>query len=363
MLVEQPPRPNDGTDAREGPRRAYTQADLASLKLALTGESAVDMPRLFFSDRAAVDAFLRLLEFDTDNPMDLNHLSELHHEAVQYLADVHRYRLPQRVEQPEAIHDLFLAAANGAPRLRRHACVTLKVMHIIHHLQAREMVFNSSISEAELADRLNTKVFNTIDRMRASGVQVTEFAAGKKSRESLVTKLLAKRHTWASAIFDKVRFRVVVQGRDDLVPAVVYLLRHLVPFNYTIPEQSQNNLLTAEDIGRVLNLPIDLLSERWGDGDLPFSKSTNAQNEFSGPTYRCVSFVADIPLRIDDAVATEPPAVAFVQAEIQLVDAATNDANNQGENDHDLYKKRQHERVQARLERASDDNGGEEEPD
>ncbi|MEZ4271074.1 MAG: hypothetical protein R3C68_06470 [Myxococcota bacterium] len=40
-----------------------------------------------------------------------------------------------------------------------------------------------------------------------------------------------------------------------------------------------------------------------------------------GGPYRCVSFAADIPLRIDDVASTAQPAIAFVQAEIQLVDS------------------------------------------
>jgi uncharacterized protein (TIGR04552 family) len=354
MLVEHPPEhPPGGGDKQPAPGGGgYSAADLAAVKLALTGESAVDMPRLFFADRAAVDAFLRLLEFDTDNPLDLQRLRELHNDATQYLADIYRYRLPKQVEQPDDIHELFLHAAHGPRRVQRFACMALKVMHIFHHLQAREMVFNSTISEAELADRLNTKVFGTIDRLRAAGIHVLEFAAGKKTRESLVTKLLVKRQTWASAIFDKVRFRIVVETRDQLVHALALLLRHLVPFNYTIPEQSQNNLITLEDLAR-FNVPTDVLGEAWGDGQMPLVRRSDAQNEFSGPTYRCINFVADIPLRIDDAVAMPPPAIAFVQAEIQLVDAATNDDNNKGENAHALYKKRQHDRVRARIERGA----------
>ena len=37
----------------------------------------------------------------------------------------------------------------------------------------------------------------------------------------------------------------------------------------------------------------------------------------------------------------------------ELVDAATHDANDKGENAHTLYKKRQYERVRERLERAA----------
>lgn len=323
--------------------------DVGAVQTALLGRSAVDMARLWLTDRRAVDAFLRLHQFDTDNPLDLDRLRALHHDAIVYLADTHRYRLPRQIEEPGEIHDLFLAATGESGRLQRFACMALKVMHIQHHLAARELIFNSSISEAILADRLNARVFQVIDQMRAAGVAVQEFAAGKKSRESLITKLLAKRETLASTIYDKVRFRVVFAEREDIVLALVFLMRHLVPFNYVVPGQSQNGLVSEEDLVRLFSMAATNVDE---DTLPPTPREARAtpQNEFSGPTYRCVNLVADIPLRIDDVVDAPPPAISFVQAEIQLVDARTEEANNAGENAHPLYKKRQRERVRRRLE-------------
>ena len=326
-------------------------ADLTALKLVLYGESVIDLPRFWFSDRAAVDAFLRLAEFDTDNPLDLARLHELHHEATVYLTDMHRYRLPLQIEQPAEIHDLFMAAAaQDAHRVQRFACMTLKVMHILHHISGRELLFNTAVSEAQLFDRLNTKVFNVIDRMRASGVGVQEFAAGKKSKTSLATKLLAKRNNLATQIFDKLRFRIVVNTRDDLLHTLLYLLHHLCPFNYVLPEQSQNTILSSEDVARVLGLPHEVVQS---DFDTALSQEPIVRppvNEFSSQAYRCINFVADIPMRIDDIAPQASPAIAFVQTEIQLVDLETSKANERGESSHALYKKRQRARVRTRLE-------------
>ena len=239
-------------------------ADLAVLKMVLFGESVVDLPRLWFSSRTAVDDFLRLAAFDTDNPLDTARLDEIHHEAVVYLTDVHRYRLPLQVEQPAEIHDLFLTAASPElGRVQRFACMALKVMHILHHVSGRELLFNTPISEAQLFDRLNNRVFTLIDRMRASGIGVHEFAAGKKSRASLATKLLAKRNNLATHIFDKLRFRIVVNSRNDLVLSLIYLLRHLVPFNYILPEQSLNTILTAADMVTALQVAPDIVHRFW----------------------------------------------------------------------------------------------------
>lgn len=363
MLVETPPIAATGhSRTMASPLTAYpsaqggTLADVAALRHALTGASVIDLSDLYFEDRQAVDKFIRLHQFDTDNPLDLNRLSEIHDDALVYLREVHGYRLPRVLENLSEIHDLFLLASqNHTPRLARFACTTLKVMHIIHHLRTREIVYETVISDADLLARLNSKVFRAIDEMRASGVKVEGFATGKKAKSSLITKLLAKRSTLAGQIYDRLRFRVVVGDQDDLVRALVYLMRHLVPFNFVVPGQSQNGLIRPADVARALELDPSRVAAVWGQPRPNADPTATPHNEFSGSTYRTINFVADIPLRIDDAVPQATPAIAIVQAEIQLVDAATAQANDQGENAHPKYKRRQQEHARRRLEGAAFD--------
>lgn len=341
------------TQSLRGDHGSVRLANLAALRLILFGESAIDLPRLWFHDAIAVDDFIRLNGFDTDNPLDLDRLGELHHEATVYLTDVHKYRLPLQIEQPEAIHSLFLAAASPTlTKLQRFACMTLKTMHIMHHISGRELLFNTAISEAQLFESLNSRVFLAIDQMRAAGIGVCEFAAGKKSKMSLTTKLMAKRTNLATHIFDRLRFRIVVASRDDLIDTLIYLTRFLVPFNYVLPEQSQNGILTAEDMTRVLGISHDVVRQVWrADADTQRMQRQTAQaNEFSGPGFRTISFIADIPLRIDSAAPHATPAITFVQTEIQLVDQETARKNERGDSAHVQYKKRQKSRVRTRLE-------------
>jgi uncharacterized protein (TIGR04552 family) len=331
----------------------YSQgiADLAALQMVLAGTSAIDASRAWFQNRESVDDFLRLHQFDTDNPLDLRRLNDLHQEATVYLSEVHGYRLPRVVEEIDEIHDLFLLATHGPRRHQRFACMVLKVMQILHHLACRQIVYETAISEADLFARLNSKVFRVVDEMRAAGIVVDEFATGTKTKDSLVTKLLAKQGPLASQIFDKMRFRLVVHSRGDLVLSLLYLLRHLVPANQVVPGESQNGLITREDVAQVLDIAPSIAAEHWyGPSSMSWNTDPTPRNEFSGSTFRCVNFVADIPIRIDDVATIPPPAIAVVQAEIQLMDAATAVANDQGENAHSLYKKRQCEHVRRRLE-------------
>ena len=322
--------------------------ELSAIRQALTGESVVDREQLHFGERSDVEQFLRLCGYDTDNPLEMRRLNDLRAEAVRYLTEVHGYQIPVELARSAEIHHLFDVATNGETTDRQFASMIFKVLHILYHITARELVFNTRVSEAELLSRLNAKVFRVIDEMRAAGVGGCEFAAGKKMRTSLTTKLLAKRTTLATHIFDKLRFRIIVKTREDLVKGLIYLMRHLVPFNYVLPGQTENSIITENDLAAAFGTQPDVVRQFWGGSALadPAEPPSQHENAFSGPSYRCVNFVAEIPLRLDDLA----PAIAAVETEVQLVDAATEQANTRGENSHALYKERQRIHVRERLE-------------
>ena len=86
-------------------------------------------------------------------------------------------------------------------------------------------------------------------------------------------------------------------------------------------------------------------------------KRPATQNAFSGPGYRVINFVSDLPVRIDkylcrrpdDPMFAEYGTIVFVLTEFQIIDARTAENNESGENSHDKYKDRQAARVKARL--------------
>ena len=358
--VESTPALVDEIAALGGPA-SFAQVDLGALpeiqqlielRAVLEPQSIVDSSGVFFADHARVDRFLRLSGFDTDNTLDLQRLGELHHEAITYLAETHGYRIPEQVQYPERIHDVFLVASQGAGRARLMACMALKVMHILHHVDVRQFAYNTVLSEAQIFTRTNSRVFDVIDAMRASGIRVSEFTAGQKSRESITTKLLAKKEALATQLFDRLRFRVVVEEHSDLVPAILYLLRNLFPFNYIVPGQSQNGLIRAEDLAVALNLSVDTVNQFFQPRNADIQNEelpATPPNEFSGKNFHCVNFVARIPLRIDDMVSDGGPAVVFAETEIQLVDQKTHHTNNEGDSAHGIYKERQSRKVRQRL--------------
>lgn len=307
----------------------------------LRGDSVIDWHRLSFSDHSAVDRFLRLNEFDPETA-DLERLEDLRGEAVDYLARAFGISLPDAVADELPVRDLFLVASSDSPH-QKLACVVLKVMHIIHHIAGRAGLLKLSVSDEIIFREIELKVMQVVEQLRAAGAPIAEFEWSRKSRDSQVTKLLAKRSTLAASIYDKLRFRLIVPGEADIVPMLATLTRQLVPFNYVVPGESINQLV---DLGALIA------------GGIP--PNSPPRNEFSGREYRIINFVADLPLRVDRLLPkNEIPAdmchVVFVLTEFQVADKATAQRNESASSSHEAYKARQHERVRTRLFRDKDD--------
>ncbi|HET6439404.1 MAG TPA: TIGR04552 family protein [Anaeromyxobacter sp.] len=334
-------------------------ADLEQLRLLLRGGSVIDWMRLDFRDGAEVEDFLRLNLFDLDDPFDVGRMRAILAQAVEYLRGAFGYRVAAPVADPEDLRSLFLWASgvDDPHRYRRIACVVLKVMHVIHHLEARELLFRTAIRESDMAERVHRRVLGEAERMKSLGLPVIEFAGSTKSRGSLVTKLLAKKETVAAQIFDRVRYRIVTETRDQIAPVVHYLSKHLFPFNYTVPGQTQNNLIQFQDLLAQHPHGPEIAMEMQLPPDLERRDAGGQRNAFSGQNYKALNFVVDIPVRIDDLIPRLDPLgdelgrIVFALVEFQLFDRETARRNEEGDSSHERYKRRQHQEVLRRLSR------------
>ncbi|MFI5288390.1 MAG: TIGR04552 family protein, partial [Polyangia bacterium] len=274
-----------------------TLADLESMRLLLRGGSVIDWHRLAFSDGAEVDRFLRVNEFDPARADDMARLEDLREEAVEYLTRNFGYRLPDEVALAMPARDLFLLASSKG-RKQIYACIVLKAMHVLHHLAGRELLFKLPIADDEVFGFVEGKVVKVVEEIRAAGYPIAEFAWSRKERDSLITKLLAKKQSIAANVFDKLRFRLISRSVDDLPAILTELLHRLIPFNYIIPGESVNGILPFRRV--VEETPA---YARYADQlQRAFDEDARAAlgNEFSGPTYRVINFVADLPVRIDE---------------------------------------------------------------
>lgn len=323
-----------------------TLADTDAVRLMLRGDSVIDWHRLNFHDHAEVDRFLRLNEFDPESEVEMERFEELRSDAVDYLARAFAMAIPDEVAADLPARDLFLVASHTGPH-QKWACVVLKVMHIIHHINGRQALVKVSVSDEIIFREIEMKVLQVVEQLRAAGAPLTEFEWSRKPRDSQITKLLAKKSTLAASIYDKLRFRLIVPQHADIVPMLATLARQLIPFNYIVPGESVNQLVDLKSV-----LAADEMNGH-DTTEIPF-------NEFSGPEYRIINFIADLPLRLERLVPKHDidPAlshVVFMLTEFQVCDKASAIRNESGASSHEAYKQRQHERVRMRLFRDKDD--------
>jgi uncharacterized protein (TIGR04552 family) len=322
-----------------------TLADIDAVRLLLRGDSVIDWHRLNYADHAEVDRFLRLNEFDPESDEEMARLEDVRSDAVEYLSRAFAMAIPDEVAADLPARDLFLVASSHGPH-QKWACVVLKVMHIIHHINGRGALLTLSVSDEIIFREIELKVMQVVEQLRAAGAPLAEWEWSRKPKDSQITKLLAKRSTIAANIYDKLRFRLIVPTRDDLVPMIATLTRQLIPFNYVVPGESVNQLVD--------------LHQAFQDRLESAASSENPYNEFSGPEYRIINFVADLPLRVErllprTEVLPDHTHVVFVLTEFQIADKATALRNESGASSHEAYKARQNERVRMRLFREKDD--------
>jgi uncharacterized protein (TIGR04552 family) len=342
----------------------FSLADVTEIRNLLRGGSVIDWHRLYFVDRDEVDRFLRVNEFDPRDDDDMRRLAELREQAVEYLERHLGFQIPDEVAHGVPPRDLLLVASQKGKR-RTYACIVLKVMHVMHHLAGRELLTKLPVSADQIFHLVEEKVLRTVEDLKRVGCPIVEFEWSRKHADSLITKLLAKKESIAADVYDKLRFRMITNTEEQLVFVMRELIQRLVPFNYVIPGQSVNDIIKVrETLDRSAALR-RFLPEITDLAAVAADKKPSPLNEFSGPGYRVINFVADLPVRMDrflcrspdDPMFSESGTIVFVLTEFQIIDARTAENNESGENSHEKYKERQMSRVKARLMHGMKDEG------
>ena len=337
--------------ARPKTLREFTLSDLEAVRVVLRGDSVIDWHRLNLEGEEEVREFFQANDFDMDDARDRSRVEAIKEEAIAYLRRHFEYPIPKPIER--ATVEELLLVASGQGHRQTCACTILKCMHIIHHLDGRELLFMLPLSDQEMFHVVEEKVYRVIGGMLADGFPITEFVGGRKHKDSLYTKLLSKQETIASQVFDKLRFRIVTRTADDIVPILHYLTEHLFPFNYVIPGQSINSLVNFKRTCQTNAHLRPMLKEMQAGKDEDFTPSDNV---FSAENYRVIHFVVDMPVRVPARILDQAPEsarplgpVVFVICEFQVIDQATEAMNELGDASHAQYKERQKKAVMRRL--------------
>ena len=329
-------------------------SDIERIRLILNGDSVVDWSRLHCHTLDEVDALLLRVGLDVKTELNVVRLRRLHLQAVEYL-DAHQFDLTaERIRSISDPRNLLLWASDDTDIDQLEACAVLKVMHIIHHASGRDLLHRLEVPTAELFFRIERDIYQAIDGMKRSGIQIVEWASSRKTDHSIITKLLCRRDSQAAQIHDRLRFRIVTQSVEDVLAGLSYLCRYTIPFNYVVPGESRNSLIdfdsTLQQDYRLRNLWRSL--QRRPDE----REESIRDNLFSASQYRDINFVVDMAIPVDDIIAEveeldgeQLGQVVFLLTEFQIVDEEQHRRNQQGDSAHGLYKARQVERAKRRL--------------
>jgi len=324
-----------------------TAGDIQEMRHLIFGGSVIDWRRLHFRSLPAVNEFLKVAQYDPDNRLDMERLHEIHRGAVEYLTGALGMEIPAVLAKPHRLQNIFLYASAARSPHQSEACMILKVMHVINHLEARQLLYYLPTSEQELFSRVGKRVDKAVMRMIEDGFVIEEYTSSEKTKESLMTKILSKKRSTAAQVFDRIRFRIIASARKHMMPILFHLNKHLFPFPFVVPGESSNTIAPVSS----------LINDAFGIKPQTDEAMLNpAFNRFTHKDFRVVSFVVDIPLRVDDLIDASAQRqlskfghMVFIPAEFQVFDRASYFLNESGPAAHSHYKERQVQEVIKRL--------------
>ncbi len=335
--------------------KEFNLGEIERVRLVLRGGAAIDWRRLNISSVDECNAILRANEIYSDDPGDVARMADIRQRAIDYLERNFEFTFAPEIVNVDRMSDLMLLAAGQDRYLRPQSCMVLKLMHIIHHVDALELRSKLAVSDQELYRLVEEKAMRVARDMKELGFPIIEFISSQKSHDSLITKFIGQRQAIRARVFDMIRFRIVTKTIKDIIPMVAYLSQHLFPFNYTVPGESRNTVFDFPDFVRhnpsisrlIPNFQIKLEFE---DEMRPLADA-NTSNAF-----RTIKFVVDLPIRVDEQRLQSwapggkvSPGIIYILSEFQIVDQANHINNQRGNASHEKYVARRLAKARKRL--------------
>jgi uncharacterized protein (TIGR04562 family) len=252
-------------------RPSYLQKymfDWEMLEVVVGGKSALDTKNFLgpMSSIEQVNQFLKGYGLDPNDHVTKAELFGNFQEALQFIKryflkegnpDGLDLKLPNSLLMISDISQLFLMATDDSPSRKEDklwAEIILKVMHTIMHADKdlRSNYFN--IVQTQIFDRFYKYIFRSDDGKLNIGIKGTDQVVplvdfetkSKKTRESVIIKLLHKAENVAEELFDRVGVRFVTNSRFD----TLRVIRFLIEQNIVIPHNNKPS--------RAINTMIDL---------------------------------------------------------------------------------------------------------
>ncbi len=362
-------------------------------RVILGGESSIDLDGLNISDHHSAWAFARNYGYDLAIPHQRAHVVRVFGDALEFLNSSildHRTDLiPPGVRDLQDPEDLLVwASLRPQEDLGRWACVILRVMHTLFHI-------DHNVNLRYLKD-IQAQVFEPYDRFLVANDDGTWLLRGdyevplaaverkqSKDRASMLLKMLHKPENVAETIYDQIGIRFVAEDRLGVLLVIRFLLDHhvLMP-THIKPSRSRNLLINMEalqawtqELPEGFSLPVmgslerealcaRLVPQHRADGGNPYMSQDYAALQFTvrtlirlpSPAVTALKKVSE-RLRPEDAeraritelIQSQEEFTFFFAHEVQVMEPSGFQSASSGPASHGEYKQRQRDAARKRV--------------
>ena len=292
-----------------------------------SGQSSLDAKNYLTElyDKNHVANFLYGYGFNINDPVENAELFGIFQEAVQFIK---RYfliegnpegldlKVPNYLYTITNISDLFLAATGNysyklKPEESLWAGVILKVMHTILHTDKDLRARYFSTVQQQIFDRFYKFIHrdneNRLFLRNEAGLSIPLYdfqTKAKKTRDSIIIKLLHKQENVAEELFDRIGVRIVTYNKLDALRVIKFLhTNYVIMINNIKPSRSQNTLVDLAMLRKKVftlykdairsNLPEDDFYQRLNHliGETaPRNPHQSEKNVHSSEEYRAIHF-------------------------------------------------------------------------
>jgi uncharacterized protein (TIGR04562 family) len=238
-----------------------------ALDVVCSGKSSLDAKNYLTElyDKNQVTNFLGGYGFNITDPVENAELFGIFQEALQFIK---RYfliegnpegldlKVPNYLYSITNISELFLSATgNSNFKLKTEeslwAGVILKVMHTILHADKDLRARYFSTVQQQIFDRFYKFILrddeNRLFLKNDSGTRIPLYdfqTKAKKTRDSIIIKLLHKQENVAEELFDRIGVRIITYNKLDALRVIKFLHKnYVIMINNIKPSRSQNTLV------------------------------------------------------------------------------------------------------------------------
>lgn len=293
-----------------------------------SGKSSLDaknyLTELYSKEQVA--NFLYGYGFNIDDPVESAELFGIFQEALQFIK---RYfliegnpegldlKIPHYLYSITNISELFLSATgNSSFKLKTEealwAGVILKVMHTILHTDKDLRYRYFSTIQQQIFDRFYKFIHrdeeNRLFMKNETGTNIPLYdfqTKAKKTRDSIIIKLLHKTENVAEELFDRIGIRIITYNKLDALRVIKFLhMNYVIMINNIKPSRSQNTLVDLNLLRRrVMTLYKDTIRNNLSEDEFyqklnnlisdsaPVS-SQSEKNLHTSEEYRAIHFTA-----------------------------------------------------------------------